>query len=189
MSITDELREYALGWDERNRVRCDLTAIADRIDAVHANLERENESLRRELDRVLGEQEDRYREGYRKGIMDGCAYYDAEHTECLLSEPHGWVELPKDVDGVPIRVGDKVTEHEDGHTFKVDGFMDWDGEWWVFMRDGIQAPASRCTHYHAPTVEDVLRGFALEVCGEPALTIRSGVVEEYASRLRLAGEN
>ena len=35
MSITDELREYALGWDEGNRVRRDLTAIADRIDAEH----------------------------------------------------------------------------------------------------------------------------------------------------------
>lgn len=35
MSITDELREYALGWDERNRVRRDLRAIADRIDAEH----------------------------------------------------------------------------------------------------------------------------------------------------------
>lgn len=33
--ITDELREYALGWDERNRVRRELTAIADRIDAEH----------------------------------------------------------------------------------------------------------------------------------------------------------
>lgn len=31
-SITDELREYMLGWDERNRVRRDLTAIADCID-------------------------------------------------------------------------------------------------------------------------------------------------------------
>lgn len=35
MGITDELREYALGWDERNRVRRDLAAIADRIDAEH----------------------------------------------------------------------------------------------------------------------------------------------------------
>lgn len=34
MNIADELREYALGWDERNRVRRDLRAIADRIDAA-----------------------------------------------------------------------------------------------------------------------------------------------------------
>ena len=111
-----------------------------------------------------------------------------------LSEEHGLVRLPVDADGVPIRVGDKVTEHEDGHTFKVDGFMDWDGEWWVFMRDGIQAPASRCTHYHAPTVEDVLREFTDEVwnrCCEGATASDSGIdglVAEYAKRLRLTEE-
>ena len=38
MSITDELREYALGWDEGNRVRRDLTAIADRIDSEMVEL-------------------------------------------------------------------------------------------------------------------------------------------------------
>lgn len=38
MSITDDLREYALGWDERNRVRCELTTISDRIDAEHERL-------------------------------------------------------------------------------------------------------------------------------------------------------
>ena len=32
MNITNELRKYALGWDERNRVRRDLEHIADRID-------------------------------------------------------------------------------------------------------------------------------------------------------------
>jgi len=36
----------------------DFDRMCDAIDAVHANLERENESLRRELDRVLGEQEE-----------------------------------------------------------------------------------------------------------------------------------
>ena len=45
-SIANELREYALGWDERNRVRCDLTAIADRIDAEH---ERQLEVLHRDM--------------------------------------------------------------------------------------------------------------------------------------------
>lgn len=39
-------------WHEAASNACDA------IDAVHGNLERENESLRRELDRVLGEQEE-----------------------------------------------------------------------------------------------------------------------------------
>lgn len=81
--------------------------------------------------------------------------FDTRNSDENL-EADGWVKLPVDADGVPIRIGDKVTEHEDGHTFKVDGFMDWGGEWWVFMRGGIQAPASKCTHYCEPTTEDVL---------------------------------
>ena len=55
----------------------------DAIDAVHANLERENESLRRELDRTRGEWD----------------YWESTH-----------VELPKDADGVPWHIGD-VTEN------------------------------------------------------------------------------
>lgn len=47
--------------------------LCDAIDAVHANLERENDLLRRKLDRVQEERE-------------------------------GLIELPKDADGVPIRV-------------------------------------------------------------------------------------
>ena len=44
-------RTYCMGRDK-------FTDLCDAIDAVHANLERENESLRRELDRVLGEQDE-----------------------------------------------------------------------------------------------------------------------------------
>ena len=86
----------------------DFDRLCDAIDAVHAQLERENdelrmkyvninrhaqhverenESLKAELDRVLGEQENR----------------DA------------LVELPKDADGVPIHVGD-VMVYADGNT-------------------------------------------------------------------------
>ena len=56
----------------------------DAIDAVHSNLERENESLRRELDRVLGEQDDR----------------------------DGWVRLPVDADGEYIHIGDRMENNE-----------------------------------------------------------------------------
>ena len=100
---------------------------------------------------------------------------------------HEMVKLPKDADGVPIHVGDKVTEHEDGHTFKVDGFMDWDGEWWVFMRDGIQAPASRCTHHHEPTVEDVLIKMLEKAVGysDAHTTVALNAIAEFAAKLQL----
>ena len=86
----------------------DFTQLCDAIDSIHATLEyeydelrmkyvninrhaqhveRENESLKAELDRVLGEQENR----------------------------DGLVELPKDADGVPVHIGD-VMVYADGNT-------------------------------------------------------------------------
>lgn len=99
---------------------------------------------------------------------------------------HGWFRLPTDADGVPIRIGDRVTEHEDGHTFTVDGFMHWgvDDDLWVFENYGIQAPAKNCTH--AVTAEDVLRQFAIacEDAGNAGPEIER-LVSEYAERLEL----
>lgn len=76
-TITGELRELLadINWTEiidHMRLNCGSIVdgdwldswhaaadhACDAIDAVHANLERENESLRRELDRVLGEQDE-----------------------------------------------------------------------------------------------------------------------------------
>ena len=105
-TITGELRELLadINWTEIiDHMRLDHGAIVDgdwldswhaaaghacdAIDAVHANLERENASLKAELDRVLGEQDDR----------------------------DGWVELPKDADGEYIHIGD-VMVYADGNT-------------------------------------------------------------------------
>ena len=45
--------------------------------------------------------------------------------------------------------------------------------------------ASIYRHHRPPTVEDVLREFALKVAEKECITMRRGVVEEYAKRLRL----
>ena len=156
MSITDELRSVAAKTECANG-RCEKL-------------------YRGDLERIA----DRIDIAHKHAI----GYVDDRDPETMAE--NGWVRLPKDADGEYISVGDKVTEHEDGLTFKVDGFMDWDGEWWVFMRDGVQAPASRCTHYHASTVQDVLREFAMAVCKDDALTIRKDVVDQYAAKIRLA---
>ena len=169
--------------------------LCDAIDAIHANLERENESLRRELDRVMGEHEDRYQEGYREGIMDGCAYYDAEHTECLLSEPHGWVELPKDADGEYIRIGDMMERGKSrGHVIAL-MLSEYPKKWggglhWGVQLEGEQAPTALDAffyHYHAPTVEDVLGEFVarwMETHPDDIPALKA----EYAAKLRLVGE-
>ena len=103
MSITDELREYALGWDERNRVRRDLGHIADRIDAA---LE-------------------------------------------------GYIELPKDADGVTIHLQDRMSW--DNGMFNVhelnltaDGWTTWD------EMHGYTVRADQCRHVQPDSWERII---------------------------------
>jgi len=178
MSITDELRKYARGYELT--VNHKLLEIADHIDAEHQKA-----------------CDYEWNNGYEADYL-GIESWLTEHPQVM--EKHGWIRLPMDADGVPICVGDKVTEHEDGHTFNVDGFMDWNGEWWVFMRDGVQAPAIMCTHYNEPTVEDVLADMVdkassiahahaeNDMGGEEMMDALQGLVAEFAAKLRLVGE-
>lgn len=112
-----------------------LDALCGAVDAVHANLEGENESLRRELDRALGEWD----------------YWESTH-----------VELPKDADGAPVRVGD-VMEWPDGQTFEVVGIGDGT---LFYVEDGLAewTGASTKFRHHQPDtweriIEDALDGY------------------------------
>ena len=110
MSITDELREWAKKlthwWYDPvkgeytyttgtmspsiDAVRLDgnITAIADRIDE---QAERESEAA--------------WRRGYERGEDEA----EFEDLDGLRKEVQAdWVPLPKDADGVPIRIGDRV---------------------------------------------------------------------------------
>lgn len=151
MSITDVLREYALGWDERNRVRRDLTAIADRIDAEH-----------------------------EKAVTAAHSNGITKYGSIVASE---YVKLPKDADGETIHAGDALDGY--GKTIEVVELRYGRSGWVLISRDGnAYADTFAFTHHHAPTVEDVLREFALKVAGEECMTMRTGVVEEYAEKLR-----
>lgn len=144
MRITDELRNwfehaYNYGTGEKMFEKIPHPWFGWRID------------LERMLDRIDKEHEAQ--------VADA---FDTRNSDENL-EADGWVKLPVDADGVPIHVGDKVTEHEDGHTFTVDGFMRWGSDnLWVFERDGIQAQARGCTHVQPDTweciLEDAIRG-------------------------------
>ena len=181
-SITDELREW---WVHRfpvmdKKLHDDFTAIADRIDE---QAERESEAA--------------WRRGYERG-EDEAEFEDLD--ELRKEVQADWVPLPKDADGVPIRIGDRVrigrTEFEaigfgnvtcDEETYGV--FMQREsGEYEWFN-------ARYLRHYHAPTVEDVLREFANKVCSSDHL-VKDGtfigledtdLLAEYAAKLRLAG--
>lgn len=106
----------------------DFDRLCDAIDSIHAQLERENESLKAELDRVLGEQENR----------------------------DGWVELPKDADGVPIRLGDTVECVDDTlaprNVTSIN--LACDG-WWVYI-NGLGRRPDRYRHVTPDTWESII---------------------------------
>ena len=102
-----------------------------------------------------------------------------------------YVELPKDVDDEYIHEHDNAdwrdhsgTWHENATVLAVCS----DGCYVMHSGIMLHVHKSDIRHHHAPTVEDVLREFALKVAGEECMTMRTGVVEEYAAKLQLAGD-
>ena len=194
MSITDDLRKWTRDWgwldaDNADEIEVMLEDFADRIDAeykaavdkAHADGERNG------LQQARSASED-----WRRGFDEGFAAADdwlAEHEDAMAE--HGWVKLPVDADGVPIRVGDKmrvdgepmcskhrvfaIELHESlGAAIQLAGY-------------GMSSLHPDCVHhYHAPTTEDVLR----ELCWKfihtsTGSTEESDVIAEYAKRLQL----
>lgn len=167
MSITDELREWAKGSTLSSWTAEHLTAIADRIDAEH-----------------------------EAQLND--AFETRNSDENLESD--GWMRLPKDADGEYIHIGDMMVS-KDGKVHRVDSLTrnpTWfDYEWSIrlaLLNDGVGAGSlvryrpDALRHYHAPTVEDVLREM-LDAWGElPSNATNEAIVAEYAKRLTLAEE-
>lgn len=171
MSVTDELR----GWFARElaswhlaRERFDeLTAIADRIDERH--------------ERAL-------RESYDCGYASADDWL-AQHEDAMAE--HGWVRLPLDADGVPIRVGDRLDGYNRTITVQE---MVWCGMYRWSMMDEYGKEWHDCaafSHHHAPTVEDVLREFAEKITDSQIPNVHptyEEAIAEYAAKLRLAEE-
>lgn len=178
MSITDELRSWAArrlaGWKMLREEHDELTAIADRIDAEH--------------DKALNSVDDAYDSGYNVGYDEGFASADdwlAQHEDAMAE--HGWIRLPKDADGEPIHVGDEVEEIDCDGGHRVVELRMCESGWWV-TANGICRRPHKYRHYHAPTVEDVLREFANEVYADADNEIRDRdfLCAKYAKRLTLA---
>lgn len=130
--------------------------------------------------------------------QDYCGNFKSALIDLLeRSDPDTHMELPVDVDGVPIHVGDEM---ERGSTHgRVVALMlsnypkKWNGGrlHWGVQLEGEQAPTAldnRFHHYHKPTVEDVLTEFADRVCnsGHQWGLDAADTIAEYAKRLRLA---
>ena len=167
MSITDELREYASTRITPNKGQ--LEAIADRIDAEH-----------------------------EKATSEFWTKINAVPVTDENMAEYGWIRLPKDADGEYIHIGERVQLiGNDPSTVSHMSLADYG--WRVHVKyDGVIGTGScepkRIRHYHAPTVEDVLREFAgdiAEVLGgdDFKLDNHDELYNEYAAKLRLAGED
>lgn len=164
--ITAELRKYALGWDERNRVRRELTAIADRIDAEHERVRAE--SIIDMTDESMAEH------GWIRLPKDA----DGEpiHMGDLVTVP--WKDKVYEVAGFScskqlcsdIRtIWIDVYSPEKKHNIPLCG-------------------AGSCRHYHAPTVEDVLEELLREYDRDDSELTNGEIIERFAAKLRLAGD-
>lgn len=200
--ITSGLRaafSYEMATDSMTRTSASIDAgelmdLCDAIDSVHAALEAENNGLKV-----------KYVNANRKSI-------DLEAKCERLCEQHdnGWVRLPCDGEAPSKQLAEWIESRG-----LVTGPLDANGELWhrgdmsdspwgeieSIAFDGYRwqvsghdtsapwIPADSIGHYHAPTVEDVLREF-----GDWYTFTRGGcdedaIIAEYAAKFRLTGED
>ena len=133
---------------------------------------------------------DRLKDAHEREVdaLRGETYLDAVSDSVLAK--HGLVRMPKDADGKVIHIGD-VMDTEHFGTVEVEGFVHSAVAFYNYSGQPAYictAPANTC-HYHAPTVEDVLREFALacEDAGNAGPEVER-IAAEYAAKLRLAEE-
>ena len=174
MAITDELREFAQGCAGGMGGDA-LRHIADRIDREH----------RMAMEKVAAE-------------VDALPMTDESMAE------HGWIRLPLDADGVPIRPGDELVIFETGeHIRAYDVELYDDGRWLVCDDETMDSIHPDRLRHRAQTVEDVLRECIANVCRSNAQLYQQGCspltmedideeldeyINEYAAKLRLAEE-
>lgn len=191
MAITDELRHNIEGAEQLYGRECPrLRAIADRIDEAH------EEAMSRAAQLLADAEKDRdlnyanWQDCKQKVLQHSITIDElSAEIERLKDELAHRIEPPEDADDEYVHIGDVMGDR---------GFPDAKytvvgiGKDEFFTRDAYgelrEHTASLYIHYKQPTVEDVLREFALAVCKDEALTIRRGVVEEYAAKLQLREE-
>lgn len=112
-----------------------------------------------------------------------CHY--ADEIEQEVSERY--MPLPVDADGVPIRVGDKLDGY--GKTITVTS-MRYERFGWILIsgEGGGFHDCSAFTHYHKPTVEDVLAEMLDAWDKLPSNVTNEAIIAEFAAKLRLAGD-
>lgn len=178
MSITDELRSFARDMD----FELTLTPIADRIDAQHKQAidKAHADGERNGLQQARSVSED-WRRGFDAGFSSGIDDWLADHEDAMVE--HGWVKLPVDADGVPIRIGDVIQNVDYNDSGSVYEMRLDDDNWFVYV-NGVGRRPERYRH-REPTTEDVLRELLDRWCSESGNRKAVELVAEYAQRLQL----
>ena len=131
------------------------------------------------LDAIADRIDERYAKARDKAYNEGV--YDVIDAD---EEAMGYIKGPVDADGVPWHLGDKVDGMVGSITHLTVGYIGWTFR----VGDAYTFQCERYRHHHEPTVEDVLREFA-EHWNDPAHYAKGELVEQYAAKLRLAGED
>lgn len=186
--ITKGLRETVIRNTNLSTYGLEQLALAcDAVDAIHKALEDENAELRKELKDAVEKHEDAMAEhGWVRLPVDGEAPCK-QLSEWI--EKRGLITGPLDHDGELWHKGDMSASPWG----EIESIV-FDGQCWQVCGHDTSAPwlpADSLLHYHAPTVEDVLREFyTLAVRGKEAHAedVDGDVLAEYAAKLRLAGD-
>ena len=178
MSITDELRK----WAEDNTLQDTVLTTYPPQHAVHGVLE----TLLAIADRIDAEHESACGKAYSDGVM----------SVPIALDESAWVKLPVDADGVPIHIGDVMESdhYEDGTVVGMQYFKAPNDSLRLLIAvkpHFLDTPTWRdpeCyRHYHAPTVEDVLREF-VERWHDTHHDDIPALFAEFSAKLRLAGD-
>ena len=174
VSITDELREWCVDRVFMGNGYAEVLGIADRIDTAH----------RSALEKLAAQVDESERSGFDQGFASADDWL-AQHEDAMAE--HGWIRLPLDSDGEYIRAGDVLDGY--GKTIEVVELRHGRSGWVIISRDGnAYADTFAFSHYHAPTVEDVLDEFFGKANLPDGTQTRAEIIAEYAAKLRLAEE-
>ena len=177
MSITDELRKWVKSLYTPNSatVKDEGERIADRIDAEHERPCSRSRS-----------------NGYSDGFNDGFNDIESwviDHKDEMAE--HGWVRGPIGADGKLMAKEHMVVDNGGDVGVIVETRFN-DSNWFVLVDFG-EGDSCRftwflpksLTHYHAPTVEDVLTEFGIDWEHESDCEDRAALLKEYAAKLQL----
>lgn len=184
MESIDRLRKYGARFnnshDAWSGIGTEILEFADEIECEFKELTDERDLLKRQ---------------WGAGVdFDQRLEECADNREDVTLFGVEYTALPVDADGVPIHVGDVMEftydPPQDQPLFEVSGFGA-DGTLFYAPRgevDPRKTTNASVVRHHAPTVEDVLREFGKR-WDDPAHYAKGELVETFAAKLRLAGED